>query len=342
MTRIQFQPEDPEAIPLVSVVVMAYQRTEYLKITITSIIGQTMGDFELIVADDSNSPEIARMCSAFKDPRIRYIGNEKRLGMLLNAKTGMKLGRGKYIANIHDDDVLDARFLETMIRPMEQDKNIGLVFCDHKIMDADGVEDISASEENTRMWGREGLSEGLIINRAEAFFNGVIPVPSARVFRAGSIDLDELYESVGIVYDWWMSFLHCRSAFECYYVPEKLMSYRLHSGSETAAENPSYGEAMVFILSYFLIHESFPEMEDIIKKRLIKTSFNGAKFRLLSGENRKARTSLIKAFRLTGSIRCIMAYLFTWLPSWLTTKVLKMLLLFRNNTGRSEKLRFLD
>ena len=342
MTRIQFQPEYSENNPLVSVVVMAYQRTEYLKITITSIIGQTMGDFELIVADDSNSPEIARMCSAFKDPRIRYIGNEKRLGMLLNAKTGMKLGRGKYIANIHDDDVLDARFLESLVRPMERDKNIGLVFCDHKIMDADGVEDISASEENTKTWGREGLSEGLITNRAEAFFNGVIPVPSARVFRAESIDLDELYEGVGIVYDWWMSFLHCRSAFECYYVPERLMSYRLHSGSETATKNPSYGEAMVFILSYFLIHKSFPEMDDVIKERLIKASFNGAKFRLLSGENRKARTSLIKAFRLTGSIRCIMVYLFAWLPSWLTTRVLKVLFVFRINPGRNERLRFID
>ena len=56
--------------PLVSVVLMAYKRLEYLRITMSSILGQTLGDFELIVADNSNSPEIAQMCKAFDDPRI--------------------------------------------------------------------------------------------------------------------------------------------------------------------------------------------------------------------------------------------------------------------------------
>ncbi len=119
------QSEGSEQAPLVSVVLMAYKRIEYLRITMASILGQTLGDFELIVADNSNSPEIARMCTVFDDPRIHYIGREPSLSMVQNAKSGMKLAKGKYIANIHDDDVLDARFLETLIHPMEQDEKMG-------------------------------------------------------------------------------------------------------------------------------------------------------------------------------------------------------------------------
>lgn len=294
-----------------------------------SILGQTMRDFELIVADNSNSPEIARMCKAFDDARIHYIGREIPLLPVLSAKSGMKLAKGKYIANIHDDDILDARFLETLIHPMEQDEKVGLVFCDHKIIDADGVEDVAVSDQNTKTWGRADLAEGMLTHRADALFDQVIPTPSGRVFRAGSIDLDEIYQGVDAAYDLWMSFLHCKSAFECYYIPTRLMSYRVHAGSATSLGAFKNGESLAFVLSYFLTHQSFPEKNQLIKKKLVGASFNGAKFRLLLGENAEARVGLINAFRLTGSIRCIMAYLFACLPSGLTRLTLKAILHFR-------------
>ncbi len=126
-------------------------------------------------------------------PGFHYIGREPSLSMVQNAKSGMKLAKGKYIANIHDDDVLDARFLETLIHPMEQDEKVGLVFCDHKIIDENGVEDVAVSDQNTRGWGREDLAEGVLTPRAKAILDHeVIPPPSGRVFRAGSIDLDEI------------------------------------------------------------------------------------------------------------------------------------------------------
>jgi len=327
MTSVQ--PEGLEKNPLVSVVLIAYKRPEYLKITITFILGQTLGDFELIVADNSNSPESARMCRAFDDPRIHYIGREPSLSMVSNARSGMKLAKGKYIANIHDDDVLDARFLETLIHPMEQDEKVGLVFCDHRIIDADGVEDVAISDQNSKRYGRAGLAEGVLTHRADALFDQAIPTPSGRVFRAGSIDLDEVYERVGLAYDLWMSFLHCKSAFECYYIPTRLMSYRVHAGSATSFGSFKNGESLAFVLSYFLTYQSFPEKNQIIKKKLVRASFNGAKFRLLLGDNAEARVGLMNAFRLTGSFLCFMAYLFACLPSGLTRPTLKAILHFR-------------
>lgn len=324
------QSEGSEQGPLVSVVLMAYKRIEYLRITMASILGQTLGDFELIVADNSNSPEIARMCTVFDDPRIHYIGREPSLSMVQNAKSGMKLAKGKYIANIHDDDVLDARFLETLIHPMEQDEKIGLVFCDCKIINADGVEDVAISDKNTKAYGREGLAEGMLTHRAGTVFDHeVLPPPSGRVFRAGSIDLDEIDERAGNAYDWWMGFLHCKSAFWCYYIPTRLMSYRVHADSASSCGSAKASESMVFILSHFLTHQSFPEKNQIIKKKLALYSSNGAKLRLLVGENAEARVGLMKAFRLTGSMRCIMVYLFACLPSGLTRLTLKAMVHFR-------------
>ena len=83
------------------------------------------------------------------------------------------------------------------------------------------------------------------------------------------------------------------------------------------------------MLSYFLTHQSFPEKNQIIKKKLVRAPFNEAKFRLLLGDNAKARVGLIKAFRLTGSVRCLLAYLFACLPSGLTRPTLNAIQHFR-------------
>ncbi|HUX17556.1 MAG TPA: glycosyltransferase family A protein [Acidithiobacillus sp.] len=323
------QSEGSEKSPLVSIALTTYKRPEYLKITMASILEQTLGDFELIVSDNANSPEVARICKEFDDARIRYIGREPSLSMVSNAKSSMKLATGKYIANIHDDDVLDARFLETLIHPMEQDDKIGLVFCDFKIIDENGVEDVAVSDQNSKFSGRADLAEGVLPHRADAFVTSVIPQPSGRLFRAGSIDLDEICEEAGGHLDLWMSFLHCKSAFECYYVPERLASYRVHAGSATSLGALKDGESAAFVFSYVLTHQSFPEKNQIIGKKLLRSSFRGAIFHLLLGENAEARAGLIKAFRLTGSVRCIMAYLFAFLPSGLTRPTLKAILHFR-------------
>ena len=194
---------------------------------------------------------------------------------------------------------------------------------------ADGVEDVSISDQNSKRYGRADLAEGVLTHRVDAFFDQAIPTPSGRVFRAGSIDLDEIYERVGHAYDLWMSFLHCKSAFECYYIPTGLMSYRVHAGSATSLGAFKNGESLAFVLSYFLTHQSFPEKNQIIKKKLVRAPFNEAKFRLLLGDNAKARVGLIKAFRLTGSVRCLLAYLFACLPSGLTRPTLNAIQHFR-------------
>ena len=83
------------------------------------------------------------------------------------------------------------------------------------------------------------------------------------------------------------------------------------------------------MLSYFLTHQSFPEKNQIIKKKLAAYCSNGTKFYLLAGENAEARVGLMKVYRLTGSFRCLMLYLFACLPPGLTRAMLKAVLYFR-------------
>ena len=81
-------------------------RHEYLREAIDSILAQTFTDFELIICDDC-SPDGApdEVIQSYNDPRIRYVKNEKNLGISANTNKMIGLARGEYIAQMDNDDI---------------------------------------------------------------------------------------------------------------------------------------------------------------------------------------------------------------------------------------------
>ena len=75
----------------------AYQTERYVSETIESVLAQTRGDWELIVVDNGNSDEMARIVSNYtSDPRITLIRQENKgigggLGAAANAADGRYL-----------------------------------------------------------------------------------------------------------------------------------------------------------------------------------------------------------------------------------------------------------
>lgn len=316
--------------PLVSIVVMAYQRVDYLKITMNSLLSQSMADFELIVSDDSASPEIQQLCENYKDSRIRYIANNPRLGMIQNAKSGMRLARGKYIANIHDDDFVDHLFLEKLLAPMEEDDNIGLVFCDHSIVDSEGIEDAEATELNTIKWGRANLAEGYINNKFDAFIHGLIPIPSARLFRKSSINIEEIYDETSILYDWWMSFLHAKSEYQIYYLSKRHTFYRIHDQSTTSSSDGRLAPATLFIMNYLSQNNYLRKSDPFYRRKITESCLSLLRQNSGTGESKKTRTQLDNFLKDVNKPVYIVAYSSTFLPTSAARMLIKNALLARN------------
>lgn len=100
--------------PKISVIMPTYNvRHEYLKEAINSILSQTYTDFELIICDDC-SPDGAPddVISSYNDPRIRYIKNDKNLGIAANTNKLINLANGEYIAQMDNDDIAMPQRLE--------------------------------------------------------------------------------------------------------------------------------------------------------------------------------------------------------------------------------------
>jgi glycosyltransferase involved in cell wall biosynthesis len=118
-----------DAVPLVSINMPCYRQLELARLSIESVLSQTLTDFELTLLDDGDSDEYRDYVKSLGDPRVRYHRNPVRLGAMQNMFAAITGGRGTYVLAFHEDDLLEPGFLAAAVQPMEGDPRCGFVAC---------------------------------------------------------------------------------------------------------------------------------------------------------------------------------------------------------------------
>jgi glycosyltransferase involved in cell wall biosynthesis len=93
-------------MPRVSVLMLTYNRPQFLGRAIRSVMDQDFEDWELIVVHDGPNQQTAAIMQQWveRDPRVRYFHRD-RGGNIANAcNYGISKARGAYIAILDDDD----------------------------------------------------------------------------------------------------------------------------------------------------------------------------------------------------------------------------------------------
>lgn len=104
-------------VPLVSVVVPAYNVADFLGRALDSALAQTVPSLEVVVVDDASTdstPEVARRVSE-RDPRVRVLRNERNAGPAASRNRAIDEARGEWIALLDGDDAWSPRRLELML-----------------------------------------------------------------------------------------------------------------------------------------------------------------------------------------------------------------------------------
>ncbi len=109
--------------PLVSIGLPVHNGARYLQAAIDSVLAQTFGDFELVIADDASSDGTAEIAQAYAatDPRVRFCPNERRLGLAENHNRVVELATGRYFHWMGADDTHDRHFLARCVAALEAD-----------------------------------------------------------------------------------------------------------------------------------------------------------------------------------------------------------------------------
>lgn len=125
--------------PLVSVIMPAYNVAPFIEEAITSVISQTVTDWELFVIDDCSKDHTYAIASdcAKMDSRICVLRNEKNSGVAVTRNRGIDLARGKYIAFLDSDDRWHPEKLEKQLKRL-RDTGSGIGYCSYRIVGASG------------------------------------------------------------------------------------------------------------------------------------------------------------------------------------------------------------
>ena len=98
---------------MISVIMLTYNRENFINRAIESILNQTFQDFEFIIVDNGSTDKSGQIAEEYakRDKRIRVIHRERgNIGAGRN--TGLDVAKGNYIAFIDDDDWAEPDFLE--------------------------------------------------------------------------------------------------------------------------------------------------------------------------------------------------------------------------------------
>lgn len=125
--------------PLVSVIMPAYNAEDFIEEAISSVVNQTVEDWELYVIDDASGDGTRKIVSelADKDARIHLIINEKNMGVAKTRNRGLDMCRGEYVALLDSDDYWKPQMLERMLS-RAKDTGADIVYCSYELVDEHG------------------------------------------------------------------------------------------------------------------------------------------------------------------------------------------------------------
>lgn len=159
--------------PSISIIMSVYNGEDTLREALDSILGQSTGDWELIVCDDCSSDRSREILweYAARDPRIRPIQNPKNSGLAASLNHCLKYACGKYIARMDSDDISVRERLEKQKLFMEEHPECDLVGTFMQAFDERGRHNVIESKiQPTKYDLPKGapFSHATIMIRAEA------------------------------------------------------------------------------------------------------------------------------------------------------------------------------
>lgn len=214
--------------PLISVVLPVYNCEAYVSGSVNSILGQSFGDFELLIIDDASTDATIPEIKTISDDRIRLIEKERNSGYTDSLNLGISMAKGKYIARMDGDDISLPERFSRQVDFLESHPDVILCGTAFRILGTPTV--ISVPETH------EQIKAALL--KASCFAHPSVMVRKSALERL-SLVYDKQFEPAED-YDLWTRLV---GFGKLHNLQEVLLEYRIHENqvSNTRAEKQKEG-----------------------------------------------------------------------------------------------------
>ena len=164
-------------VPL-TIALLTYNRSHYLRQAIAGIQAQTWQDFEFLILDNGSTDDTPEVVLSFDDPRIRYVRNPAGFTAYFNGISAIRIARGERIIVTHDDDVMQPTMIARQMATFDAHPGMTAVWTNTSTIDQDGItiQDYFTPPGNDRVY-----ATGEFIARFPS--ENLWPLPSAMMFE---------------------------------------------------------------------------------------------------------------------------------------------------------------
>jgi len=220
------------ARPLVTIAIPTYNRSGgYLREALASALAQRYEPLEIVVVDNASTDATGAYVASVADERVRYVRNATNLGVVGNFNACLEHARGAYFLLLHDDDHIDADFVESCVGAIERDARDeppGVVRTGTRVIDANG--DVQSERINAARIGTVAdLAFSWFDSKTSLYFCSTLYHTQSLREAGGFTSRRDLYIDVAAV-------LRIAAVRHVLDVPDVKASFRRHGGNNGNAQ----------------------------------------------------------------------------------------------------------
>lgn len=215
-------------MPLVSVIIPAYNYAHYLPFTLDSVVEQTLSDWECLIIDDGSTDNTKDVAEKYTvaDRRIKYF--YKANGGLSSARNyGLQMAKGKYVIFLDADDMLEKNNLKHLSDFLENQNGNNAVFGKFVKFYDDGTPEYAWYQDYNYVEGLQTDFHSRLVEKNS--LPPCAPLSPLSIIKEHNLTFDESLTS----YEDWDFWLKLSSYCNFYYIPGENAAARVrfHSGS---------------------------------------------------------------------------------------------------------------
>ncbi len=211
-------------MPVISVIVPAYNQSRYLGAAIGSALAQTYADLEVIVVDDGSTDKTREVALGFVDSRVRYVFQENQ-GLSAARNTGIRHATGKFLTFLDSDDLFLPEKLSVLLGAFEKNQALGFVAGQAVLIDEQG-----------RELG-EIFDKGIPEDTSELLLGNPLHVGSVLLRREWQAKVGFFDEALRSYEDWDLWLRLARAGCPMGWVARPVSFYRFHRAQMTRLGN---------------------------------------------------------------------------------------------------------
>jgi len=164
-------------MPRFSVVISVYNKGDFIKKTLESVLSQSMTDYEIVIINDASTDHSEEQIKAIAQDKITYYAFSKNRGAAAARNKGIDLATGTYVAFLDGDDLWHQDYLSEINVLIDK-------FPDHKVFaTAITIQEHDGKRKSRYTFANPENKQHLSLNYFEASLKNTLLTSSSTVIE---------------------------------------------------------------------------------------------------------------------------------------------------------------